>query len=74
MIYNHLFTLLVYEALASIEPAPFPLDPYYVYKKEVVTTVTSRYVGINWGWDGSYMENGEDVIWIYGDLTLLRNG
>ncbi len=61
----------------ALIPGPFPLDPIrpdtadsgegvqmeYEYYTETTNVLESRYVGINWGWDGQYMYSGLSPVW-----------
>ena len=49
-------------------PSPDPeLFPQYEYQNEITVERLSRYVGINWGWNGSYMTDGIDAVWFSAD-------
>lgn len=52
----HLVTTnYVYRRLKPLPPNPSPFDDPYEYMTITETVEDGRYVGINWGWDSSYM-------------------
>ena len=49
-------------------------NPIYEYKIEESEELTTRYVGINWGWNGSYMYDNSGVIWFATDAIAWNVG
>ena len=46
----------------------------YEYKFETSTEMTSRYLGINWGWNGAYMTSGGETVWFSTDAISWNVG
>lgn len=55
-------------------PVPYYLPgPEYEYKYEVIEEMT-RYVGINWGWNGNYMTSDGEPVWFSTDAISWNVG
>lgn len=46
----------------------------YAYRTEVSEELLERYVGINWGWDGSFMYSGSSPIWFNTEIMSWTVG